>query len=170
MRSQIERLVLEGSHRQRSFNRRGIYLVGKPGCGKSYYANMFNVESSYNKGPNRWFCGYTNEEVLIIDDLDHSNATVLSYLLKIWADRYSILSEVKGGSVYLQHSTVIVTSNYRIDTLYQDDDLRLALHRRFKEIVVLDWRETPLGNIEIKTLGPNMNFIWLNNVNIFDLC
>lgn len=163
----FERLAHEAG-RPDPYERKGLYLVGKAGAGKSYFANSFNVDSSYNKPPNKWFCGYTDQKVLIVDDLDKSNAPALGYHLKIWGDRYSILAEIKGGSTYLKHEIVIVTSNYRINTLYEDDDLRMALHRRYKEIIVLDYRETPEGGIEIKTLGPDMNYIWLNNTNIFD--
>jgi len=71
--------------------------------------------------------------------------------------------------VYLKHKNVIVTSNYRINTLYDDDDLRAAIHRRYKEVVVLEYRETPIGEIEIKTVDPDhpMLFKWYNNNTIF---
>lgn len=163
----FERLAHEGG-RPDPYERLNLWLVGSPGTGKSWFANRFNVHSCYNKPPSKWFCGYTDQEVIIVDDIDRSNAATLGYYLKIWGDRYSILSEVKGGSVYLKHKNLIVTSNYRIDTLFEDADLRQALHRRYKEVVVLDVRETPIGEIEIKTLGPNMNFIWLNNITIFN--
>lgn len=163
----FERLAHEGG-RPDPCIRKNLWLVGSPGTGKSWFANRYDVYSSYNKPPSKWFCGYTNQKVIIVDDIDKSNAATLGYYLKIWGDRYSILSEVKGGSVYLRHETVIVTSNYRINTLYDDDDLRQAIHRRYKEIVVLDVRETPIGMIEIKTPGPNMNFVWLNLTNILD--
>lgn len=163
----FERLAHE-ANRPGPLKRVGLYLVGSPGTGKSLFANRFNVDSCYNKPPNKWYDAYTDQKILIIDDLDRSNAATLGYFLKIWADYYCILAEKKGGSVYLKHEVVIVTSNYRIDTLYEDEDLRKALHRRYKEVVVLDFRETPEGILEIKTLGPNMNYIWLNSTNILD--
>jgi len=167
-RSAFERLAHEAV-RPDPFEKFNLWLVGSPGTGKSFFANRFNVHSSYNKGPSKWFCGYTNQETIIVDDLDKSNASALGYYLKIWGDRYNILSEVKGGSVYLKHKNVIVTSNYRINTLYDDDDLRAAIHRRYKEVVVLEYRETPIGEIEIKTVDPDhpMLFKWYNNNTIF---
>jgi hypothetical protein len=51
--------------------------------------------------------------------------------------------------------------------LYDDPDLRAALHRRYKEIVVVGYEETPIGQIEIKT--PNGLFTkTYNNNNILD--
>ena len=104
-----------------------------------------------------------NYKILVINDVDHSNAAKLGYYLKIWTDLYPVLAEVKGGSIYLNHTHVFVTSNYRISTLYQDEELRIALHRRFKEIVVYEHRETPIGEIEIKTPSG-----WVNQHTIND--
>lgn len=167
-RSAFERLAHEGG-RPDPCEKLNLWLVGSPGKGKSYFANRFNVHSTYNKPPSKWFCGYVDQETIIIDDVDKSNAAALGYYLKIWGDRYPILSEVKGGSVYLKHKNVIVTSNYRINTLFEDHNLQLALHRRYKEVIVLDYRETPIGEIEIKTHDPDnpMLFKWLNHNNIF---
>lgn len=148
--------------------RKGLWLVGSPGTGKSLFASKFDVPGMvYHKPPSKWFDGYTNQKVVVVDDLDRSNANTLGYYLKIWADHYPLLSEVKGSSIYLHHEIVIVTSNYRIDTLYEDDDMRLALHRRFKEIVVHGYRETPIGEIEIKTQC-GLQTKWYNNNNIWD--
>lgn len=168
-RSAFERLAHEAV-RPVPFVKSNLWLVGSSGAGKSWFANQFNANSCYNKPPSKWWCGYTDQETVIIDDIDRSNAAALGYNLKIWGDRYNILAEVKGGSVYLKHKNIIVTSNYRINDLYEDHDLRMALHRRYKEIEVFEVRETPIGSIEIKTRDPNhpMLFKWLNNTNIFD--
>lgn len=167
-RRDLERVHLEAI-RPLCDKRRGIFLVGAPGVGKSLFAHRFG--DVYHKPPNKWFDGYQNQKVIIVDDLDKSNAAALGYYLKLWCDCYPFLAEVKGSSLYLKHKVVIVTSNYRINTLYEDPDLRASIHRRYKEIVVLGFRETPEGMIEIKTPDPNhsMRVIWLNFVNIIDL-
>jgi len=165
-RLQLERVHLECYQPSIQF-KTCYWLVGKPGTGKSRFAYAFNPGQTFIKPPNKWFDGYNqNLKVMVINDVDHSNAAKLSYYLKIWSDLYPIFSENKGGTIHLTHTHVFVTSNYRINTLYEDEELREALHRRFKEIVVLEHRETPIGSIEIKTYVRKTQglgeFIWLN--------
>jgi len=166
-RRDLERVHLEAV-RPLCEVRKGIWLVGSPGTGKSLFAHRYG--DVYHKPPNKWFDAYADQKAIIVDDIDSSNAPTLGNYLKLWCDCYPFLAEVKGSSVYLKHKVVIVTSNYRINTLYEDAELRGALHRRFKEVVVLGFRETPEGMIEIKTPDPNNNMlvIWLNFINILD--
>jgi len=72
---------------------------------------------------------------VIIDDLD---TDCLAHYLKIWADKYSCTGEIKGGTIPLLHESLIVTSNYSIDELFKDDNMALAIRRRFKVIHMLD--------------------------------
>lgn len=166
-RSALERVHLEAID-PLTVTRKGLWLVGSPGTGKSLFASRFDtIKNVYHKPPNKWWDCYTDQKVVVIDDIDRSNAATLGYYLKIWADHYPLLSEIKGGAVYLKHEVIIVTSNYRIDTLYEDCDLRTALHRRFKEIVVHGYRETPIGEIEIKT-QEGLITTWYNNLTILN--
>jgi len=156
-RLQLERVHLECCLPSITF-RNCYWLVGAPGTWKSRFAYAFNPGKTFIKPPNKWVDGWNRDyKNIVINDVDPTNAPKLGYFLKIWADLYPILAEVKGGSVYLTHTHLFVTSNYRINTLYQDEELRFALHRRYKEIVVLEGRETPIGEIEIKTPSG-----WLN--------
>lgn len=167
--SKLMRVHLE-SVRPLCRNRKGLWLVGQPGKGKSYYAHKFDP-NVYHKNPNsKWFDGYNNQSTIVIDDIDRSNASGLGYYLKIWYDPYPILGEIKGSTLYLEHDVVIVTSNYRIDSLYEDPDLRAALHRRYKEVVVLNHRENPEGGVDILSPDPENPMLtkWYNNVNIFN--
>ncbi len=151
--------------------RKGLWLVGSPRKGKSFFAHNFS-ENVYHKPPNKWFDGYMDQDTIIVDDIDTSNAEQLVNYLKLWCDPYPFLAEVKGDSTYLCHKTVIVTSNYRIDTLYSDDQLRKALHERYKEVVVLGFRDLIMlgGGVEILTVDPKncMLTVYLNKNNIFD--
>lgn len=174
-RSQLERVHLECYQPSVCF-KVCYWLVGKPGTGKSRFAYAYHPGSTFIKPPNKWVDGWNpNYKVMVVNDVDHSNASKLSYFLKIWADLYPLLAEVKGGSLYLTHETVFVTSNYRINQLYPNDhELQIALHRRYKEIVVLDHRETPIGEIEIKTFDEFRDDFnggqikWINQHNIKD--
>lgn len=71
--------------------------------------------------------------MVILDDLD---SDCLSHYLKIWADRWSCTGEYKGGTVALNHSKFIVTSNYTIEDLFKDKGFEViqAIRRRFEVI------------------------------------
>jgi len=58
----------------------------------------------------------------------------LAHYLKIWADKWPCTGEVKGGTVSLMHERFVVTSNFRIEELFQKDQIREAVLRRFKVI------------------------------------
>lgn len=72
-------------------------MYGAPGTGKSRAAYE-KYPDAYRKSQNKWFDGYESHKVIIIDDLD---TDMLGHHLKIWADRYPCIGEVKGGTVNL---------------------------------------------------------------------
>ena len=85
---------------------------------------------------NKWFDGYNNEEVVVIDDLDPSHS-FMGYELKKLADRYCYMVEVKNASMYIRPKRVVVTSQYTIEQVWKDDkETQKALLRRFKIINV----------------------------------
>lgn len=105
---------------------RGLWFYGPPGTGKSHAARQY--ENVYLKSQSKWWDGYSGEATVILDDLD---SDCLAHYLKIWADKWSCTGETKGGTVPLQHTTFIVTSNYSIDDLFKDPEMRAAIARRF---------------------------------------
>lgn len=119
----------------------GEWLWGEPGVGKSYRARKENP-NHYDKPLNKWWDGYRGEDCIILDDVGLGQGSWIGDLLKRWADRYSYPAEQKGTTVQIRPKKIVVTSNYTIEQIFQDETLAKAVSRRFKEIEVKDWKDT----------------------------
>ncbi len=78
-------------------------------------ANTKYEEDPFINTGSKWFDGYTCQKVIIIEDMDRTNAYMYKHHLKIWGDKYSCTAEVKGGVVTLYHRVIVVTSNLTIE-------------------------------------------------------
>lgn len=94
-----------------------IILIGKPGTGKSRWA-YDNYPDLYSKPEGQWYDGYIGQKTLLLDD--YYGDIPYSQLLKV-CDRYPVQVPVKGGFVYAQWTTVIITSNRPVEEWYQQD-------------------------------------------------
>lgn len=107
------------------------WYCGPTGTGKSYKARTDNP-GYYLKMCNKWWDGYQNEEVVIMEDFDKSHK-VLGHHVKIWADRYAFPAEIKGSKVNLRPKKIIVTSNWSPSDIWGDEPQTLdPILRRFK--------------------------------------
>ena len=118
---------------------KNLWIYGPPGTGKSKMVWDMSRElgmTIYVKLQNKWFDGYDNHNIILIDDAgDHMK--LLASHIKNWADRYPFTAEVKGGTRRLNASkyNLIITSNYSIDDLFNPTDAE-AIKRRFDILYV----------------------------------
>jgi len=112
----------------------GIWIYGDTGCGKTTAARTEYGEY-YTKMCNKWWCGYQGEKTVIMEDMDPAHSK-LAHHVKLWADKWSFLAEVKGSTRQIRPQNFIITSNHTIDEVFwdsKDSDLA-AIKRRFKVI------------------------------------
>lgn len=106
------------------------WYYGESGSGKSSTARL-RFPIFYTKDLTKWWDGYQDEETVIIDDMDPFHKS-LGQLFKLWGDHYPYRAESKGSSRLIRPKRIIVTSQYSIDEIWDDDSTRAALHRRFR--------------------------------------
>lgn len=111
------------------------WIYGPPGSGKTKYVfDTYDIDNLYIKNAKtKWWDGYNGQEIVLIDDFD-MDCVHQGHYLKIWADRYPVNCEVKGGSRLIRPKKIIVTSNYTIGQLFFDSEMAAAINRRFKSI------------------------------------
>lgn len=123
--SQIVPLCLKGELQNH-------WIWGAPGSGKTSGAQRSHP-GAYLKGLHKWWDGYEAQEVVIVDDMDPYHKS-LAQDFKQWGHHSPFPAETKGGSLCIRPKKIIVTSNYRIDEVWEDETTRLAMKRRFTEV------------------------------------
>lgn len=107
----------------------GTWIVGAAGSGKTR-AVLDQLPDAYPKPRNQWWDGYQREDIVLVDDVDKFDVRLGGYF-KHWADCYPFIGEIKGGSQKIRPKRLIVTSQYRIEEIWEDQATREALLRRF---------------------------------------
>lgn len=116
-----------------------LWIYGKTGIGKSRYVRTNFSGQFYEKPQNKWWDGYTGQKVVLLDDFD-LKGECMGHNLKIWADCYSFIAEIKGGTIRPVITHFIITSQYLPGDIFcqgkdetkWDIELKQAIERRFK--------------------------------------
>jgi len=107
-----------------------IWIHGTAGAGKTK-AVADTYPEAYRKPLSKWWDGYRDQPVVVLDDIDPTHASWIGRFLKIWGDRYSFPAETKGGSVVIRPVKFIVTSQYTPEDVFADAPTREAIARRY---------------------------------------
>lgn len=108
----------------------GIWIHGKSGCGKTKFV-FKEWPDHYVKSRNKWWNGYRGQEVVVLDDLGIVEARWIGDFLKDWGGQFPFQAESKGTGMLIRPKIFVVTSQYSIDQLWQDNETVDALMRRF---------------------------------------
>lgn len=84
-----------------------FWLHGASGSEKSRLASAVCTDAYHKPPDSKWFDGYDNERVIVMNDLRKGTFT-FSYLLELF-DRYPLRVEVKGGYRQMRARVMIVT-------------------------------------------------------------
>jgi len=107
----------------------GVWIHGVAGSGKSRSV-LDQFPEAYPKPRTKWWDGYQGESVVYCDDVDIYDVA-LGGSLKLWSDAYPFIGENKGGSKKIRPTRFIVTSQYKIEEIWKDEETQAALLRRF---------------------------------------
>lgn len=113
---------------------RVLWFWGDTGTGKTRTAVEMGGDDYWISGRNlKWWDGYCGEKTVIIDDFRGDFCT-LHELLRI-LDRYPYRVENKGGSTWLEATTIIITCPFEPQRAYNStgEDMRQLL-RRISEV------------------------------------
>lgn len=120
------------------------WIWGESGCGKNSFvhgnedfgiAPKWNEEDIYLKDiTNKWWDGYNHQPIVVIHEVSPKLALShnLVFHLKIWAQHQKFRAEVKGGSLMARPKSIVITSQYPIETVFPDPEDQAAIKRRFK--------------------------------------
>ncbi len=116
------------------------WIVAPTGFGKSTYARE-KWPNFYDKGPNKWWVGYKNQESVLCDDFGPDQCKFLHWYMKRWADNFAFPMETKGGGMMIRPKNIIVTTQYSIEECFEDQLVADAIKNRFNVVQLSSWQQ-----------------------------
>lgn len=86
-----------------------LWLCGPTGCGKTRLCRALSQgHTAYWKTPDQWWPGYSQQEVIIMDEIS-PDWMPLRTLLRV-TDRYPLTVQVKGGHCQVNSPVILITA------------------------------------------------------------
>ena len=155
MRTMIESQALKAKAWDGDFHQKNIWLWGKPGIGKSRWANnLCEIQFIYKKNFNKWWDGFQHfrTKIVILEDYPAAPAgNALAQHMKIWGDRYQFIGENKGSHISIEPGRffLVITSNYSITQAFNNEDDIKAIQRRFNEVEMTEENSTMINALSV---------------------
>ncbi len=105
------------------------WVWGPTGTGKSRSVAA-KYPNAYYKLLNKWWDGYSDQDTVVIEDLDPFNCK-LGGDIKRWADHRPFPAEYKGGVKVVRPKRIVITSNYHPSDIWSDPNTYDPILRRF---------------------------------------
>lgn len=120
----LKRIAADSMAKPEDLPEGGIYatwIYGNSRTGKSRYVrNLHPRNNLYTKTANtKWWCGYKNEDYVLMDDLDRKHDYMI-FNLKIWLDPYCFQAEFKNGNRTIRPQHIYITSNVHPREIWTD--------------------------------------------------
>lgn len=117
---------------------KGIWIYGDSGSGKSRLVRNWCANwpySLYLKTNNKYWNDFLGEDVVLLEELSPNDLHWdVGYYLKMWADHYVFKAECKlQADISISFKYIVVTSNYDIETIFQDPLIAAPILRRFQQ-------------------------------------
>lgn len=111
-----------------------LWFHGASRTGKTLMARSAFPSAYLKNASNKWWDGYNNHDVVIMEDFDKAHV-YNGYYLKIWADGYSFQAEKKGAHTgTIRPKLIIVTSNYKPSDIWNDEETLAPILNRFHTV------------------------------------
>lgn len=146
----LEKYQLMLTPRQTRYDLEVALFYGPPGTGKTEAAH--SIDNIFPHTQTKWFDGYEPGRPLLIDDF---NGYIPYAEFVTLIDRYPIAKEYKGGYLAINPKLIIITSNFRIETWWKDNNVLIeAVTRRINKFFYFSKGREPL---ECKNYDDLMN-------------
>lgn len=134
LKRSLDAYGLQTMKRREFLDTRGMWIHGATGMGKTHFALDYAKEHGYSvfsKDANKWWDGYSGENLVLIDDVSPDNTKYLARKYKLWMDKWNLAQcEVKCGTIPTDYDVFCITSQYTIEECFDDPRDAAAIRRR----------------------------------------
>lgn len=115
------------------------WRYGVAGVGKTYGVYMKHGNENIYSFDGKWWDGYENDKVILMDDLDPTDWKEERYkeFLKI-CDRYKYMGQIKGGYTKIDSPYIYITAEKHPFDYWQGNKLHQVLRRMARVVQVTD--------------------------------